>query len=85
VSVTTDANGVVVAACFLNQAAPITAGAGNPMAGTANCPATTTAAPSPGASGQSGNGSGTQSPGPAPSATPSGPTYHHHSRHHHWW
>jgi hypothetical protein len=85
VSVTTDANGVVVAACFLNQVAPITAGAGNPMAGTANCPATTTAAPSAGASGQPGNGSGTQSPGPAPSATPSGPTYHHHSRHHHWW
>jgi len=87
VSVTTDANGVVVAACFLNQAAPITAGAGNPMAGTTNCPATTTAGPSAGASGQPGNGSGTQSPGPAaPSATPSGSPYHHrYSRHHHWW
>ncbi len=95
VSTTTDANGVVVAACFLDQVAPVTQGAGNPMAGTTNCPATT-AAPSPSTSGQAGNGSGSQSQSPSPaaptgwpSATPSasgsGPAYHRQPRHHHWW
>ena len=88
VSTTTDGNGVVVAACFTNPVAPTTPGAGNPMAGTTTCPATT-ASSSSGTQGQPGNGSGTPSPGQAtpsatPSATSSGARYHH-KRHHWWW
>jgi hypothetical protein len=88
VSTTVDANGVVVASCFTNQVAPITPGAGNPMAGTTTCPATTAA--SPGTQGQPGSGSGTPAPGQStPSATPSatstGAPYHRHHRRHHWW
>jgi hypothetical protein len=45
VTVTTDASGVVVAACFLQQVAPVTPGAGNPTAGLTTCPATTTSIP----------------------------------------
>ena len=89
VSTTTDANGVVVAACFTDPVAPTTPGAGNPMAGTTTCPATT-ASSSSGTQGQPGNGSGTQSPGQGtpsatPSATSSGARSHHHKRHHWWW
>jgi hypothetical protein len=39
VSTTMNGNGVVVAACFLWQAAPLTAGPGNPTAGLKKCPA----------------------------------------------
>ena len=41
VSTTVNGAGVVVAACFVNQVAPLTPGAGNPMAGRKTCPATT--------------------------------------------
>ena len=41
VSTTVNGAGVVVAACFANQVAPLTAGAGNPMAGRKTCPANT--------------------------------------------
>jgi hypothetical protein len=90
VSTTVDGNGVVVASCFTNQVAPITPGAGNPMAGTTTCPATTTASSSSGTQGQPGSGSGTPAPGQGtPSATPSatstGAPYHRHYKRHHWW
>jgi hypothetical protein len=45
VSTTTDGNGVVVAACFRSQVAPLTSGPGNPTAGFTFCPATTSATP----------------------------------------
>jgi hypothetical protein len=47
VSTTVDGNGVVVAACFLHQVAPVTAGPGNPMAGITTCPPTTPATTPP--------------------------------------
>jgi hypothetical protein len=40
VSTSVNGGGVVVAACFANPVAPLTAGAGNPMAGKQTCPAT---------------------------------------------
>jgi hypothetical protein len=45
VSITMDGNGVAVAACFLQQVNPVTAGAGNPTFGMTVCPATTTVTP----------------------------------------
>jgi hypothetical protein len=72
VSTSVDGNGVVVAACFLNQAAALTPGAGNPMKGMTTCPATAvtgspSASPTPSASAsQSATASG------SPSASPSG-------------
>jgi hypothetical protein len=44
VSTTVDGNGVVVAACFLQQVNAVTAGAGNPTKGMTVCPATTASA-----------------------------------------
>jgi hypothetical protein len=44
VSTTMDGNGVVVAACFLQQVNAVTPGAGNPTAGMKVCPATTASA-----------------------------------------
>ena len=41
VSTTENSAGVVVEACFADQVAPLTPGAGNPMAGRKTCPATT--------------------------------------------
>ena len=41
VSTTVNRAGVVVAACFASQVAPLTPGAGNPMAGRKTCPAKT--------------------------------------------
>jgi hypothetical protein len=41
VSTTMNKAGVVVAACFAQQVAPLTQGTGNPMAGRKKCPATT--------------------------------------------
>ena len=38
-STTVDGNGVVVAACFLQQVNAVTPGAGNPTAGMTICPA----------------------------------------------
>jgi hypothetical protein len=86
VSTTVDGNGVVVAACFLRQVAPVTAGTGNPMAGTATCPATT-APSSPGATAASPGGApSTAAAGAAPSATASSSTWRRsHPRRHHWW
>jgi hypothetical protein len=81
VSTSVDGNGVVVAACFLRQYAPVTAGPGNPMAGQTVCPATATSAPS---------GAGTPTPSRSmPSAKPSpgapGSSYHRKHRQHWWW
>jgi hypothetical protein len=45
VSTTVDGNGVVVAACFLQQVNAVTAGAGNPTAGMTVCPATAAGTP----------------------------------------
>jgi hypothetical protein len=90
VSSTADANGVVVAACFLYHAAPVTPGPGNPMGAAATCPATTATSPSDPA-GQPGAGSGSPSPGSSASAsapaspTPSGSGRQRHYRRHHWW
>jgi len=67
VSVTTDGNGVVVAACFLQQVNAVTAGAGNPTKGMTVCPATTAAA-SPTASASA---SPTAAAGGTASASPS--------------
>jgi hypothetical protein len=47
VSTTVDGNGVVVAACFLQQVNAVTAGAGNPTKGMTVCPATTASASAP--------------------------------------
>jgi hypothetical protein len=38
VTTTMNGNGVVIAVCFRNQVAPLTAGAGNPTAGLTVCP-----------------------------------------------
>ena len=45
VSFSSDGNGVVVAACFVRQFAPVTRGPGNPMRGQRQCPATVGSAP----------------------------------------
>jgi hypothetical protein len=81
VSTSVDGNGVVVAACFLQQYAAVTSGPGNPMAGQTSCPANVSSAPS-----------GMSSPSPSagmPSAKPSsgapGSSYHRHHRQHWWW
>lgn len=80
-STTVDGNGVVVGACFAIQAAPITSGPGNPMAGTATCPATV-APSSPVATASQSQGPAA----PAPSATATSSSgRRHHSRHHWWW
>jgi hypothetical protein len=89
VSTTADGNGVAVAACFARQVAPVTAGPGNPMAGTRMCPATTGAGPgSPGA-GSPGPGTGSQaasgSPAPSASAAPAPTSVRRHHHRHHWW
>ena len=79
VSTTVDANGVVVAACFLRQVAPVTSGSGNPTAGMTTCPATTP---------QSSAAATPSLPpvGSAPSATASAQAWQrHHPRRHHWW
>ena len=89
VSTTADGNGVVVAACFLHQVAPVTAGPGNPMAGTATCRATT-APSSPSSPGASSSAGASSSPGSTSSAAPTGAApsavswRHHHWRRHHW-
>jgi len=85
VSTTTDGNGVVVAACFVNQVRAMTRGQGNPMAGQAQCPATVGGQQGQG-NGQ-GTGQGTGQPSASASPSPSGMShqgvrnYWHH--HHH--
>ena len=77
VSFSSDANGVVVAACFIRQFAPVTRGPGNPMAGQRQCPATVGSAPG-------GAGTPTATPTPKPSQSDPGSSYLR-KRHHHWW
>ena len=78
VSITVDGNGVVTAACFVHQARAVTPGPGNPMAGTANCPATTAGPPpTPSASQPAGYGS----PKPTGMSPSKVKNYYHH--HHH--
>jgi len=77
VSFSSDGNGVVVAACFVRQFAPVTRGPGNPMRGQRQCPATVGSAPG-------GVGTPTATPTPKPSQSDPGSTYMR--RHHrHWW
>ncbi len=68
VTITADQGGMAVAACFRQQVAPVTPGAGNPTAGRAVCPATT-AAPMPAASMPS-----STAPSATPAATVTAPT-----------
>jgi hypothetical protein len=70
VSTTADGNGVVVAACFVNQVQAITSGPGNPTAGQTQCPATT-GGPGDGQGNGQGTGQGTGQPSGSPSAPPS--------------
>jgi hypothetical protein len=77
VSFSSDANGVVVAACFVRQFAPVTRGPGNPMAGQRQCPATVGSAPG-------GAGTPTAMPTPKPSQSDPGSSYMR-KHHHHWW
>ena len=77
VSFSSDANGVVVAACFVRQFAPVTRGPGNPMAGQRQCPATAGSAPG-------GAGTPTATPTPKPSQSDPGSSYMR-KHHHHWW
>jgi len=75
VSTTVDGNGVVVAACFLQQVNAVTAGAGNPTAGMTVCPATTTTA-TPTASATptaAGGAAATTPPATTPAGTPAAP------------
>jgi hypothetical protein len=92
VSTTVDGNGVVVAACFLRQVAPVTAGAGNPMAGTAMCPATTAPSSAGATAASPGGAPSTAAASSAPSATASSSASastsawrRSHPRRHHWW
>ena len=81
VSFSSDANGVVVAACFSRQFAPVTRGPGNPMAGQRQCPAT--AGSAPGGAGTP-TGTPTATPTPKPSQSDPGSSYMR-KHHHHWW
>ncbi|MFY9652622.1 hypothetical protein, partial [Trebonia sp.] len=81
VSFSSDGNGVVVAACFSRQFAPVTRGPGNPMAGQRQCPAT--AGSAPGGAGTP-TGTPTATPTPKPSQSDPGSSYMR-KRHHHWW
>jgi hypothetical protein len=77
VSFSSDGNGVVVAACFVRQFAPVTRGPGNPMRGQRQCPATVGSAPG-------GVGTPTATPTPTPSQSDPGSTYMR-KHHRHWW
>lgn len=79
VSFSSDGNGVVVAACFVRQFAPVTRGPGNPMRGQRQCPTTVDSAP---------GGAGTTptaTPTPKPSQSDPGSSYMRHHHHHWWW
>ncbi len=77
VSFSSDGNGVVVAACFVRQFAPVTRGPGNPMRWHRECPATVGSAPG-------GVGTPTATPTPKPSQSDPGSTYMR-KHHRHWW
>ena len=77
VSTSADGNGVVVAACFVRQFAPVTGGPGNPMRGQRECPATVGSAPG-------GAGTPTATPSPKPSQSDPGSGYMR-KHHRHWW
>jgi hypothetical protein len=81
VSTITNGTGIVVAACFLQQVAPITPGAGNPLAGVPVCP-TTTAAGSPA---PVGSPAPDGSPAPSSPAANSIPVWWQRDEDHHWW
>jgi len=93
VSTTVDGNGVVVAACFLQQVNAVTAGAGNPTHGMTVCPATTataaasataTAVPTVTASVTAApTTTATAVPTAAPTTTTGTTTTTRHRRHHH--
>jgi len=93
VSTTVDGNGVVVAACFLQQVNAVTAGAGNPTHGMTVCPATTataaasataTAVPTVTASVTAApTATATAVPTAAPTTTTGTTTTTRHRRHHH--
>ncbi len=93
VSTTVDGNGVVVAACFLQQVNAVTAGAGNPTHGMTVCPATTataaasataTAVPTVTASVTAApTATATAVPTAAPTTTAGTATTTRHRRHHH--
>ena len=92
VSTTVDGNGIVVAACFLQQVNAVTAGAGNPTKGMTVCPATTaTATPSASATAPAATGTPTAMPAPtatagtAPANPPGGNAGTATRHHHHWW
>jgi hypothetical protein len=97
VSTTADGNGVVVAACFLQQVNAVTAGAGNPTKGMTVCPATmatasasasSTAAPTTPASATptpTVAPAPTSSRGERPGPAPRGNAGRDDRRHHHWW
>jgi hypothetical protein len=78
VSFSSDGNGVVVAACFVRQFAPVTRGPGNPMRGQRQCPTTVDSAPG-------GAGTPTATPTPKPSQSDPGSTYMRHHHRHWWW
>jgi hypothetical protein len=75
VSFSSDGNGVVVAACFVRQFAPVTRGPGNPMRGQRQCPTTLDSAP---------GGTPTATPTPKPSQSDPGSGYMR-KHHRHWW
>ena len=75
VSFSSDGNGVVVAACFVRQFAPVTRGPGNPMRGQRQCPTTVDSAP---------GGTPTATPTPKPSQSDPGSSYMR-KHHRHWW
>jgi len=84
VSTSADGNGVVVAACFAAQVGPVTPGQGNPMAGTATCPATVSdpsPSTSPGATQGQGHGGQGHHPSPSGMSRPQVQNYWH--QHHH--
>jgi hypothetical protein len=87
VSTTTDGNGVVVAACFVNQVRARTRGPGNPMAGQAQCPATAGGQQGQGSGQGTGQGTGQPSASASPSPSPSGMSHqgvrNYWHRHHH--
>ena len=93
VSTTVDGNGVVVAACFLQQVNAVTAGAGNPTFGMTVCPASTASASASASASAtaSATAAATATPTTAASATPTvSPTTTtgtvtttRHRRHHH--
>jgi hypothetical protein len=89
VSTTVDGNGVVVAACFLQQVNAVTAGAGNPTAGMTVCPATTATASTVPTAASAPAATATPTPGVTGSGAvgtaPKGNAGVADRQHRHWW